>query len=112
MPRALICKLSQQLLTTHVARRAGNRSTRVGAGAAKVNTVQVTEAIEVRRRIIRVRPIKKCLAIDQHRMVRIAAREMKQLLQVARCKQARPYAVFRVLDLCQNHLLNLIFDRR
>ncbi len=45
-------------------------------------------------------------------MIKVAAREMKQLLQVSWSQQARPYAVLRIVDVRQYRLLDLFLDFR
>ena len=72
--------MTQQLLATHVTGSAGDGSAGIGAGTTQIDVIQTPKAIEVRRWIVSISSIKKCLTSSQHRVVKIATRKMEKLL--------------------------------
>src|SRR6476646_9587299 len=62
-------ELSDDLLRTHVSRRAGDRSARIRAGAAVRDGGPVAERVEVRRGIRGELAIEERLSADEHRVV-------------------------------------------
>ena len=104
--------MTQQLLATHVTRSACDGTAGIGTRAAHIDIVQTPKTIEVRRRIIRIGSIKKCLATHQHRVIEIATRKMEKLLQVSWRQQTRPYTVLSILDVLQYFFPGLIFHVR
>ncbi len=73
---------TQQLLAAHVAGGAGDRSAGIGARTTQIDVVQGPKTIEVRRWIVGISSVKKCLAASQHRVVKIATGKMEKLLQI------------------------------
>ena len=75
--------MTQQLLAAHVTGSAGDGSAGIGAGTTQVDVVQVAKTVEVRRWIVGIGSIKIGLATNQHRVVNVATRKMKELLQIS-----------------------------
>ena len=59
--------MTQQLLAAHVTERASDRTAGIGARTTQINVVQIPKTIEVRRRIVGIGSVEKCLAARQHR---------------------------------------------
>ncbi len=74
--------ITQQLLAAHVAWCAGHGTTRISAGPAEINVVEIAETVETSVRIIRIVAVEKRLTTRQHRMVEIAAGEQKEILSL------------------------------
>src|SRR6476620_689746 len=96
------CRLSDQLLRAHVARRAGNRTTRIRRGPAVRDVRQSAELIELRLRVGGELAVVERLSADQHRVIEVAPGKEKQVLQVPRREQATPRAVFGIGDAREN----------
>ncbi len=92
---------TQQLLAAHVTGGAGDRSTGIGASTTQIDVVQAPKTIEVRRWIVGIGSVKKCLTASQHRMVKIATRKMEELLQIFGRQESSPYAVLWILNVLE-----------
>ena len=103
-------ELSDDLLRTHVPRRAGDRAARIRTRTAVRNGGPVAERIEVRRGICGELAIEEGLSADEHRVVEIAAGKEKELLQVARRKKSAPRAVFGIGDVSEELRLHRGLD--